>query len=203
MEQLKASTAELHASAEGHAFQQSMVKGTVGRDGYARYLAQLLGVHTALEKYIAARRAADPVLASIVTDHQFHSPRIRQDLQYLCVDPASIAVTPAAVELIGVIDRASGSTSRLLGLHYVLEGSMNGNKYIARALMRGLGLSPGNGLSYLDPYADQQRANWQQFKEAMNAAEFPQADIDDMIDAACQMFRGIGEISRDMTRVSV
>lgn len=199
MEQLKVSTAELHASAEGHAFQQQMVRGTVAKELYGKYLAQLYWVHSALESQIRAQRANDPVLASIVTDEQFHSPRIVSDLQALGVCPAGGGLLSSTKELVKTIEAASGSSIRLLGLHYVLEGSMNGNKFIAKALMRGLGLAPGNGLSYLDPYADQQRANWQRFKDSMNAADFSQAEIDEMVAAACNMFRGIGAISRDMT----
>lgn len=198
MDQLKASTTELHAAAEGHAFQRSLVRGSVDRALYARYLGQMLAIHEALEGHLEQMRREHPFVATVVTDDQFHSPRIRQDLASLGVDPASIDVGSAAQVLVMEINACGADPHALLGHHYVLEGSMNGNKYIARALMQGMGLRPGAGLSYFDPYAERQRELWQNFKVAMNAADFSQAQIDVAIDAACAMFRGIGRVSEEL-----
>ncbi len=65
---------------------------------------------------------------------------------------------------------------RLLGMHYVLEGSNNGSRFIARHVGRAYQLSTGPGLRYLDPYGDRQRAYWMDFKNAMGKFQFTGAD---------------------------
>jgi heme oxygenase len=172
-----------------------MVRGGVSREDYAAYLSQLLAVHSALERHLAARRGVDPRVAGVFSPRQLHSERLRADLGVLGGDAAASGLVPATLELVKAIEHAADSTPALLGYFYVLEGSMNGNKFIARALSRGLGLTTASGLSYLDPYGDEQRALWQSFKDAMNGATFSQSEVDRMLAAACEMFRGIGRIS--------
>lgn len=193
MDQLKAATAALHTEAESHALQQNMVRGTVSREDYATYLGQLHAVHSALERQLAAR-ASDARVAGVFTQRHLHSKRLQADLVALGAT-TPVALTPATRELIAQLERSDLSTAALLGHDYVLEGSMNGNKFIAKALSRGLGLTPAAGLSYLDPYGDEQRAVWQSFREAMNGATFSATEVEQMLAGACEMFRGIGRIS--------
>jgi len=91
----------------------------------------------------------------------------------------------------------------LLGLHYVLEGSNNGSRFIARGLMSAYGLAPGPGLRYLDPYGDEQRERWLAFRATMDEVGFSQEDSDRLLVAARQMFQSIVDISDDLLAEAV
>lgn len=199
MDQLKASTADLHHAAESHPFQRALVSGQITTDLYARYLGQMLLVHERLESLLKVERQHNLAFQRVIKDYQFQTPYLRADLAKFGVDVRGLAATPATGELIAVIERlASTDAMSLLGMHYVLEGSNNGNRFIARALMKSLGLTPGPGLMYLDPYGESQRGYWQAFKDDMNAVGFDQPAIGRLIAAAGEMFRGIGSISQDV-----
>lgn len=199
MEVLKTSTQTLHDAAEGHRFQQSLVKGEVSRDQYAAYLGQLLLVHRELESQLKAHATNVPAIAKVVKPAQYQEPYLLEDLRFYGTDINTITALPATAALIADI-RASAARDplSLLGYHYVMEGSNNGNKFIAKALGRTLDLSGTGGLKYLDPYGDQQRPLWMAFKDDMNACGFNPHQMRTLAEAAQRMFQGIGAISAEM-----
>ncbi len=198
MDALKARTAEQHRRAEQSPFMRGLVSGQVTREGYARWLGQMMHVHAALEGEIVARRGAEPRLA-VASDEQFGAPRLRADLVALGVDPASVRPSRATAALTDHVRAVAASCPvALLGFHYVLEGSKNGNAYIAKALRRTLGLATGAGDAYLDPYGEQQRAKWAAFREAMGGQEYSETDAAAVLDAACAMFDGITAMNGEM-----
>ena len=200
MEMLRSSTTELHAAAEGHAFQSSLIKGTLPRELFARYLGQLFLVHTALERALERAAPGSPAIASVFKPHHRHSIRLAEDLRAYGLDAESQTPTPATAALIAEIERAAAAEpTALLGHFYVLEGSMNGNSFIARVVSKAYQIAPGApGLKYLDPYGAQQRPTWQAFKDAMNACAFNERQQRTIVAAAQTMFRGISGISADM-----
>jgi len=195
MERLRAETAAHHARAEGKAIQRDMVAGSIVRERYAAWLGQMLLVHRALERAIDARRSHFAPLA-VVTDEQRHSARIEQDLRFYDADVPSIRPSPGAAGLIARIAEADGPT--LLGMVYVLEGSMNGNRYIVMALRKGLDLNPGEGDRYLDPYGEHQRPKWAAWKGAVDAEAISPAEADAAVAGAGAMFDGVAAISDDL-----
>ena len=142
MDVLKARTAEQHRRAEQSPFMRGLVSGQVTRVGYARWLGQMMHVHAALAGEIVAHRGAEPRLA-VASEEQFGAQRLRADLVALGVDPASVKPLAGASALAERV-RASAAECpvSLLGFHYVLEGSKNGNTYIAKALRHAGGLRP-------------------------------------------------------------
>lgn len=195
MDVLKARTAEQHRRAEQSPFMRGLVSGQVTRERYARWLGQMMHVHAALESEIVAHRAGEPRLA-VASDEQFGAQRLRADLVALGVDPASVKPLAGATVLAERVRAVAAECPvALLGFHYVLEGSKNGNTYIAKALRRTLGLAPGAGDSYLDPYGDQQRARWAAFREAMGGQDYSDTDAAAVLEAACTMFDGITELN--------
>lgn len=199
MERLKAETADLHAAAETHEFQKNLVKGELAQDAYARWLGQMFLIHRALERRLRDLSAKHAGAAALVRERHMQEPYLREDLAHFGADPDSIAPLDATQRLIERIERAwMTDPVALLGFHYVLEGSNNGNKFIAKALQRALGLQPGPGLRYLDPYGDDQRAVWSQFREDMNAIDFDARERDAVVEAAKDLFRAIGELSSDL-----
>ncbi len=199
MDRLKQETAELHAAAERHPFQAAMIRGALGREGYAAYLGQILLVHRALEDRLGSLRA-DARVAAIATDARFRTAAIVEDLAALDGRDTDHAATQGTARLIQSIEVAE--IPELLGMLYVLEGSTNGGRFIARAVGRSLGLPPGPGLRYLDPYGDEQPARWEAFKDDLRAAAFTPAEHGRMVDGAKAMFRGLVRVFDDLQKVS-
>ncbi len=198
MDLLKERTAEHHRRAEQQPLQQALVKGTATREQYACWLGQMLIVHTELEQAIAAQSTREPRLG-VVTAEQLGHPRLAADLRTLGVDPASVQPSDATAAVCEQIRTAATQEPvALLGFHYVLEGSKNGNRYIAIALRRGLGLTPGAGDTYLDPYGEQQRPKWQAFRAAMGSQTYSDSETEAVIDAAGSMFDGVSAICGSM-----
>lgn len=204
MEVLKTSTASLHDAAEGHQFQRSLVKGDLTREQFASYLAQLLLVHRALEAELRRHAPTTPAIARVIKPYQFQEPYLLEDLAFYGVDPSRAEPLPATSAIVEEVRRASGADPlSLLGYHYVLEGSNNGNVFIARALAKSFGLTGNEGLRYLNPYGDQQRPYWAAFKDDMNACGFSPVQMKTLATAAMSMFKAIGAISSEMAPAAV
>lgn len=204
MERLKASTADLHRHAESRPLQRSLAKGTIERAAFTTYLAQLLKVHESLEAKLTELLATRPDLSAAFQDDQRRTPNLVADLAHLGVDLEAVELHAATLELVRLIQNAGRvSPTALLGMLYVLEGSNNGSKYIARAMSRAVGIAPGApGLSYLDPYGERQMERWQQFKSDMNAIGFEPAEADAIVEGANIMFNGIANVSDDVAAAS-
>jgi heme oxygenase len=174
------------------------VAGRLTREDYIAWLGQMLHVHAALEAPLRPLCAADPRFAP-VTVEQFKEPYLVADLATLGVDLATIRPLPAVVRLGERIARDAGTEPlRLLGYHYVLEGSNNGNRFLARRLRPALGLEPGAGDRYLDPYGEAQTERWRRFKADMTGVEYTDAEIDLLVAAARDMFAAIRDLSREL-----
>ena len=199
MQRLKSETQDLHDAAEKHELQRRLMKGELPKTMYAAHLAQLYLVHNALESGIRAAQPSVPQLASVVKEYQFQVTYLEEDLMHFGIALESISPLPATARLIQQItDAAIANPIALLGFHYVLEGSNNGSKYIAKAAAQAYQLQPGAGLRYLDPYADNQRPYWGQFVADMANCEFSDPESDLLVEAARQMFAAIAGISDDL-----
>ena len=201
MDLLKESTAQQHRDAERRQLQRDMVKGKLTTGRYRVWLGQMFLLHGKLWNEIEVRRQQDPVLADIVQDDGCHVEHLKADLASLGARAAAVEALPAtanALEQIELAARADALT--LLGYNYVLEGSMNGNRYIARALAHSLDVP---AISYLDPYGDEQRPTWLAYRERMNTVGFTSEQADIMVAAARDMFTFIAEMSDAVTEVPV
>jgi heme oxygenase len=195
MERLKAGTHDMHSLAEGRQFQRRMLEGSISRQEYTDWLSQMFLIHSALEKHLFGRLLGDPLFAA-VREEQFQEPNLIADLAVLGCDTQTLTPLPATAAMIADIDRAAiEGPLVLLGYHYVLEGSKNGNRFIARQLVPALGLAPRRADRYLDSFADAQPVKWAEFKTAMTDIDFAGPQIDVLITAARRMFEGIGELS--------
>lgn len=195
MERLKAETAEHHARAEGKTLQRELVQGRITRERYCAWLAQMFLVHDTLER--GAARAPAHALIALVRRVESHASCLKDDLAAFDTigPPRPLASTGRLVE---AIDKAAADPASLFGMFYVLEGSMNGNKFIAMAVRKCLGLTPGRGDCYLDPYGDQQRSIWARFKGEAEAIGAETAEIDRAVVGAKAMFDGIAELSEEL-----
>lgn len=198
---LKEETAEHHAAAERHPFQQSLIRGTVSREAYIDYLGQMLLVHSALEAGLREAAPRIPAIERVVKAFQHQEPYLRADLAFFGIDPASITPSPQTEAFISTLGRTARERPlALLGYHYVLEGSNNGSKYIARAVRRLFSLSGRDGTMYLDPYGEEQVPRWAAFKADLESCHLGATDGDTLVRAAAEMFDAIYRISDDLAR---
>jgi len=196
MERLRETTRDLHKEAESRPLQRSMARGTLPRGSYAMYLAQLRHVHAALEDALDGVAGSSAGLAELFTDERRRVPDLDRDLAAFGIDPAGVPVLPPAEAFIAdVRELATENPISLLGPLYVLEGSTNGGKFLARVLERSLGLESGDGLSYMDPYGERQPEMWASFKRSADATELTPEESDAVIRSARRTFSAIAGIS--------
>lgn len=198
-QRLKDATWDLHQRAERGALPRDLLRGCLPLDRYIAMLGQLLLVHTALEEQIRRNRPATRTLAALIDDGQFKAELLRQDLRHLGVDPDSVRPAVATRDLLRRIDLlAAERPSDLIGLHYVLEGSTNGNRYLARVARQAYGLDSGAGTRYLDPYGEQQAQRWARFKALLAETEFTAEQEAGIVAAARLMFEGITRVYAEL-----
>ena len=197
MTRLKSATDEHHRRAEERPLQRAMIKGALPRETFAAYLGQLLHVHRRLEDPLQRLASEHEPVAAVFRSHYARQSDLQADLEFHGHDIGP--PTAATQAMIADIDRwAEEQPLALLGPLYVLEGSMNGNKFIARSLMQAWSLGPGAGFRYLDPYGEEQRAKWAEFRADMDAQGFSAADSEAIIAAAQRTFDAIAEIADEV-----
>ena len=196
MGHLRETTRALHKEAESRPLQRSMAKGTLPAGSYVMYLGQLRHLHESLESCLDSVTGSHPWLAGLFTDDRRRVPDLDRDLAAFGVDPDDVPVLPPTAEF---IDRIEGLTASdpmaLLGPLYVLEGSTNGGKFLARVLERSLRIEDRAGLAYMDPYGDRQPEMWAEFKRLADQVELTPDQRNVVAKAASDTFRAIAAIS--------
>lgn len=189
---LKTETQALHTEAEMQPFQQALLAGTLSRELYLRHLEQMLLLRRCLENCIRSARAEHGATLGFITDEQFREADVLDDLLTLGWKKRDIVPLGATAQLTDEIARTSQERPlALIGLHYVLEGSNNGGRFIAKSVRRAYGLSGRDGTKSLDPYGDAQTSNWAQFKQNLDALTLSPDDSDVVAAGAATMFRGV------------
>jgi heme oxygenase len=168
------------------------------------WLEQMLCVHETLEHRLAQLVASRAELAPVFDERRRKVPHILGDLAFFNVKPGCRPPLPATGRLSTHINAVSTTDPlALLGPYYVLEGSSNGAKFIARSIRRSFGLSGAEGgCSFLDPYGDRQPERWQRFRRSMNRVAFTDSEVDTLVAAAGATFDGIGAIGDDLMGTS-
>ncbi|MBL9140368.1 MAG: biliverdin-producing heme oxygenase [Phycisphaerae bacterium] len=194
---LKERTKEAHTRAERHPLQARLVAGALTREEYSGYLAQLLPVWTALDAGLDGLAVRDSRVASMVQPYHRHAWRLVDDLAFL--NHREQRPVPATQRFLQVVaDAASGSGIGLLGVWYVLEGSANGGRFIAKALSRGLGIVGPDGLKNFDPHGEHQRERWQAWRTALDAQAFSESERDAIVACASATFDAIYDVMVDL-----
>lgn len=198
MVRLRTATAEQHAKAESHPFQRGLASGALPIASYIRELEQRLIVHRAIEPALRQLLEQRPELRRVVTADQFQEAYLLEDLAALGGSTSPELTSGTRWLLERIAERVAANPESVLGYHYVLEGSNNGSRFIARAIRRAYGLGVGAGTRYLDPYGEAQPGKWAGFKAGMDEAEFAEPSRESMIEAAREMFDGIARTSDDL-----
>jgi len=202
MDRLRAATQPAHAAAEAHPFQVALARGSLPLEQYVANLAQLLHVHATLERRLRDLAARQPATAPLIRADLFQEGRLREDLAHFRAAPAK--PLPATAALLGDIEHAAEAHPvALLGFLYVLEGSKNGGRYLARGVAQAYRLTPGGpGVRYLDPHGAAQRDLWVEFKTNMNALPLGEEESQQIVAAALRMFEAISAIGDDVLKLA-
>ena len=182
-DRLKAATAEQHAAAENHAFQRGLVRGQVSRAALAAHQSGLLDLVRLIGKRLLSRGPDWKSLADAMRDH---AERLRLDLESLGA-PRGRAPSRAVARFADALGGASWSPEATLGAFYVIEGSMNGNRFIRRAVATERP-DLAEGLRYFDPYGADQRARWREFRGAIDRLGRTLPAPEDAVRAARETF---------------
>ena len=197
MGRLKAETAEQHAIAEAKPLEAALVAGSIDHDQYKQYLGQRWLIHRELEAATDRALAEDQRLSQLGLPGLYQTANIEADLGYLGVETSTIEPLKGAQNLVGTIQQAP-SPAVLMGIYYVFEGSKNGARFIARALVKAWGKTDGEGMKYLDPHGEAQRGLWMKFREDMNAIDWSSEEQDTMVKAAQHTFDAISALDDEI-----
>ena len=192
---LKAETNDHHRRAESSPFQRALVAGKLPVDRYVGWLEQMRVLYRVLEAELTLAAVGDRYAALLGTRWR-RTPELLADLAHFG-RPAEPAPMPATDAFVGQLARWGGEKSAaLIGVLYVLEGSTNGSRYIARSLRKAYALDLA-GLGYLDPYGDAQTEEWARFKAALDAA-IPADDLPAVVAGAIATFEAVTAIGAEL-----
>jgi heme oxygenase len=203
MQRLKAETSDLHSHAESRNLQRAIASGEVDRTTFGTYLGQLYLVHQSLESALEKNRNTHAAIDALATADRMRIPDLDRDLEFYGFDRGQIAAGDAArrfsnqIREIETLDPVA-----LLGALYVLEGSTNGGRFLARALRKSWGLD-GEGLAYFDPYGEEQPQMWAAFRRGMDEAAFDADQAEAIIEMAKSTFQAIAEVSDEVSKMEV
>jgi len=199
MDRLKAETASLHDEAEDHLFQRRLVRGELSRKGYVAYLEGMCQVHQTLEASLRDAATRDSIVSAFPAEPRFREDALRRDLAHFGAVAGDLSRSPAVESLCDTLRKTCQfDPTGLLGHLYVLEGSTNGSRFIARAVRRAYGLTGCDGTAYLDPHGEQQQAQWALFKEQMRRLDLSVDQKAGIVNAARDMFIAIMRISDEL-----
>lgn len=198
---LREQTKDAHARAEKHPVQARLVKGEATRADYAAWLGQMHHLWRAVDAATAKLAARDARVAAIVRPYHPHAHRVAVDLAFLGHAPADFPTVPAASDFSMWLNIAAANADpAVLGAWYVLEGSANGGRFIAKAVSRSLNLPGPQGLTALDPHGDSQRERWAAWKADLDAQAWKGHERDAVIAAAARTFDAIHDIMEQMAQ---
>lgn len=191
---LREATWASHQSAEARPWQRALARGEAAPEPLGRYLAQLRLVHRLIERCAAA----EPALADAIgwDEAMIHSRRLDLDLHELgAADAPALPATKAFLE--GAERAIRAEPTAWLGHFYVLEGSMNGNRFLARALKRGPAAARCR-LRYFEPYGERQPERWAAARSGLDRLALDPGEEQAVVAAALAAFEAVAEVSEQV-----
>lgn len=199
MDTLRTCTQDLHTDAEGQDFQRSMGTGNVQREPFIKYLGQLYYMHKHISDLLEQHRDM-PVIQKVLKPYHQDLTCVTNDLAYFDRGVSDEPILPSTKRINDYLSElAATSPVSLLGALYVLEGSTNGAKFLAKSMRKALDCPVERGASYFDRYGEAQRQRWTKFKEDMVACNFSEAQTQELVAAARRMFQAFFEIGQDLS----
>ncbi len=193
---LREQTAEHHRRAEGADFQRLLFAGQLPLEQYVRWLEQLRAVHKALEARLWLNWDS-PAWRELTAPDRRRSVQLEQDLLSL---GRTLPAEPSAVTqrfLAQLAALPDDPPAALLGALYVLEGSSNGSRMMARGLRAAYKLPDVEGTRNLDPYGEAQPVRWKAFRAALDEA-LPESAWPAALDGARTCFEAITQLGEEL-----
>lgn len=182
LEQLRKQTRPAHVALEAQPLLQRLLSSGLTEAEYVQFLQSMLAFYQSLESELV------PATAEFLARHPDpgyrylpRAPLLDNDCRALgCGSPGMIH-PPAAFRL-------EGSSAYLLGVLYVIEGSTQGGRFIARHLAHTLGVSENSGASFFNIHRWDN--SWMAFRHwfGSDLACHYQDDINKMIEGANMTF---------------
>lgn len=163
---LRESTLDLHRIAESHPAQGAILKGGAPFSLFLDQSSQMWLVQTAMDRTLVEHRGAPP-LASLVKDYHLRATVLEADLVACGRDPALISPLRATRNFLANLDRGHANPLILVGILYVLEGSTNGGRLIAKIVQRAYSRPDDLGMRWLDPHGSSLTERWRLFREGL------------------------------------
>lgn len=196
---LREATSAHHRQAERSAFQQQLALGRVTRTAFAAWLGQMQIVYSALEAHVA--RAGAAALGGFQAQGWQRTPHLGVDLAHWGSAPVQHRPLTATMRLLRELESWADQEPRaLLGVLYVLEGSTNGGRYLAKGLREAWQVEGAPGLSFLDPHGEAQFARWAAFKQELDRA-LPLSAVSGAVEAARTTFQALEAIGVELLAV--
>ncbi len=196
-EQLKAATKDLHTKAETHPAQVRLVTGLATKADYGAWLAQMWRVHAALDAAVLRLKPGSAHLGALIHDYHFRTERAATDLAFIGY-PQDFANAGAGAFIAKLNAAGVADVPWLVGVLYVLEGSTNGGRFIARAIQKGLGTKPGEADRYLSPHGEEQGTRWNAFKRGLDELTLSSDERHDVIRGAGETFAAVTALMEDL-----
>ncbi len=196
---LRERTKEAHTRAEKHPSQARLVKGEATRQEYAAWLGQMLHVWRALDGGLVSLARSDARVARMLKPYHAHAARVESDLEFLGYTPEQHPALPATARCMAwLTELATNRDPALVGAWYVLEGSANGGRFIAKAVSRSLNIAGPRGLAALDPHGEQQRQYWQTWRTDLDAQTWTESEREAVVRAGSAMFDAVSAMLGDL-----
>ncbi len=179
---IKALTRPIHDKLDGDPLGLKLMSPEATRADYVHFLARTLGFVRPIEDRLfspAVQWLAGPFWAP----HECHAARIESDLLALGVASGEIEGLPVMASTPEIL-----TAGHLMGVAYVLEGSMMGGLVMAKPVRRTLDLEP-NEMSFFmpsDPKSVVRR--FEHFAEALDGFAKCECDERDAVEAATETF---------------
>lgn len=144
LEQLRKQTRPAHVALEAQSLLQGLLFSRLTEAEYGQFLQSMLAFYQSLESELVPATA---VLLARHPDPGYRylprAPLLADDCRALGWDSPGVAQPP-------VTRRLDGSDAYLLGVLYVIEGSTQGGRFIARHLAHTLGVGKNSGASFFN-----------------------------------------------------
>ena len=197
---LKEAIQKEHDRVEALPFMAALEGGRLSRESYVGFLRALLAVRTSLESSLA--RSADGRLELLRQRVPRRAVVIQEDLEHL--DPKGGLIAPVAAVRAQLLAQrirlqATADPVSLVGVTYVMEGSMAGAALVAPQVADSLEVSPEGGLAYLSGHTDgggidADRGGWAEFGAELDRVELTPGELD-------RAARAAHGVMADMSRV--
>ncbi len=178
LQRLKQATAARHVAIESRSV---LLDPALSHAGYHACLQRFFGYYAPLELGLLRSKAWHA--AGLCYDDRHKTPQLLQDLAALGATPAELAQTPLCQALPGL-----GSTARIFGCLYVIEGATLGGQIVSRHLQASLGVTPQSGGAFFSGYGQHTGSRWKAFGMQLSSFALASGLDDEIIASANDTF---------------